>query len=475
MSSVLGYILASLIFIQPILFIPWLYSSFELPKALLLYFCGGLIILTLLSHKIIFNQPRQISAYILLALFFVWVVITSLIGVNITLSFWGSYFRFQGLISMIAYLAIFLAGTMVLQDVVWQKRFSLAVIFSSLFVSVFSVVEFVMLWVFGDNTQLLYANRVISTFGQPNFFAAFLVQALPFYWFMRRQAIIGIIMIVLGILSSLSRSALVGLVFLTTFWSVGRIRVFVALLAVILVSLLLIDTFLPQVISGEIRRYQFDLQNKWTAENRTLILKRALELTYIKPLTGFGIENFSYIFPQVIRPNDFGLNDIIVDSSHNMLVDLAVGTGYIGVGLFLIFILRLGYLGTGQGKFAQACLFSAASYILIHQFSIVSVVPTTLFWLSCAGILKPMIKFSPNHHFGKIHTAGFLAGCILMGLIITYVLLSILADYKFKQASMYEVLDIKRAISLEQQAMKLAPWFDFYKNREKFLRAQLGE
>lgn len=475
MLNILGYILASLVFIQPILFIPWLYSSFELPKALLLYFCGGLIILTLLSYKIIFNKPHQMLVYIFLTLFFVWVVITSLTGINFTLSFWGSYFRFQGLLSFASYLAIFLAGTVVLQDLVWQKRFSLAVIFSSLFVSILSLVEFVMLWVFGHSTQLLYANRVISTFGQPNFFAAFLVQALPFYWFMHRKARVGILVAILGILSSLSRSALVGLVFLGIFWSIGRIRMFVALLAAILIGLLLIDAFLPKVISGEMRRYQFDLQNKWTAENRTLILKRALELTQAKPLTGFGIENFSYVFPKVIRPNDFGLNDIVVDSSHNMLVDLAVGTGYVGLGLFLIFIFRLGHLGIGQGRFAQACLFSAVSYIIVHQFSVVSVVPTTLFWLSCAGILEPIIKDHVWHRFGKIRIAGFLAGCILMGLIVVFIIFSMLADYKFKQASMYEVSDIKKAISLDKQAIKLAPWFDFYKNREGFLRTQLGE
>lgn len=479
MSSLsrVSWLLIFTIFALPLMFFPWGYLAFELPKIFFLYLFSSLAIY-LLSPSYKFSNLTK--AHWLFLVFLAWIVLTAILGLSWQQSFLGSYFRMQGLLTWIGYGMLFFISAKITAEAHFRRYLSLAILISSILSAVFTLIEFILLWFFSYTSQLLYSGRVIAFFGQPNFLGAYLVMSLPFIWYLVKTSsktnkilyILSLITVILGIFSTLSRSAYVGLIILALFWGVYHYRLLLASIVFSIVLFAILANLFPNLVYQQWYRFQVDTISKWTAENRLVIAQKSIKLIAQKPLTGYGIENFSLAFPKVITTNDLGLKDIVVDSSHNLFLDLAVNTGLTGLGLFLILCITTFIRGLKHEAFTKTAMASAVAFLAIHQFSPVSIVPAVLFWMSLGIINGPVLS-----HTNLSKSLKFIFTIVGISLLIItslFMIQTIRADILFREASAYEVSDIQRAIKLDNDAIKLAPWIEFYSTRRNFLLKQLG-
>lgn len=454
-----------------------------MPKVFLLYLFSSLAVYFLLvsDYKLSHLSNLRNLSYLI---FFAWIVFTSLIGLSFYQSFLGSYFRWQGILTWLSYSLLFLISSKMFEDERFKKHACLAILISATFTSILAITQFLSLWFLGHTNQLLYSNRVIATFGQPDFLGAYLVMSLPFIWYLYKNysssrqwipAFAGII-IILGIFSTLSRSAYLGLAVLMLTWGFYHYKL---LLTSIVFSVLLfgiIATISPNLVYSQWYRLQVDLNSKWTAENRLVIAQKSIQLIFLKPIFGYGLENFSLSFPQVIKEQDLGLKDIVVDSSHNLFLDIAVQTGLIGLGLFLAILILTVKQGLSlKDGFSKACLSAVIAFVIIHQFSPVSMTPMVLFWI-CMGIINPasIIALGDVRNQRPYAYIAQFMGISLIVVTSFFIIQTIRADIIFRDSSAYEVSDIKRSIKLDNDAISIAPWINFYKIRRDFLLKQLG-
>ncbi len=470
-----------LLFTLPIIFSPVTYLAFELPKILILYFFSALSIYFLAKSG--YSLTKLTKIHKLFLIFLLWIIFTSIIGLSFQQSFWGSYFRMQGILSWICYTILFFISGKVFSDAYFRRHVCLAILVSATFTAILALIQFIGLWFLGNNTQLLYSGRVISTFGQPNFLGAYLVMSLPFVWYLynhtplslraRFVSGVAIFIIILGIFSTFSRSAYLGLAILALIWGIKHYKL---LLTGIVFSVLLfgaLATISPNLVYQQWYRFKVNTISKWTAENRLIIAQKSLKLIVQRPIIGYGIENFSLAFPQVVSEDDLGLKDIVVDSAHNLFLDLGVQTGLIGLGIFLAILIVTIKAGLKvKDDFIKASLCVIISFLIIHQFSPVSVIPMVIFWISL-GVINPLHVIASEGKKSSNYIIHFF-GISLIALTTFFIIQTIRADILFHQSSAYEVSDINRAIKLDNDAIKIAPWINFYKIRRDFLLKQLG-
>lgn len=189
-------------------------------------------------------------------------------------------------------------------------------------------------------------------------------------------------------------------------------------------------------------------------------------------VTGSGCQNNIHPIGLDKVFKDLGLKDIVVDSSHNLFLDIAVQTGLVGLGLFLTLLIMTFIHGLkNNGDFVKTAIISIIAFLMIHQFSVVSVVPMTLFWMCLGIIIGPVLNYTDLSRSLKfIFNISGISLLIITNLLIIQ---TIRADILFRKASAYEVSDIQRAIKLDNESIELAPWIQFYQIRRNFLLKQL--
>lgn len=495
--SLIRWSLIFALFTLPLIFLPQTYLSFELPKVLLFYCLISFSLVGLIISKPKLHKLNLIHLFAIL--FFVWLFLASVIGVNFEHSFWGSYFRREGIITWIGYLVLFIAAGIGIRTHWMRKHLSWVLVVSSSAVALLGLIQFISLWGFGYLGQLLYSGRIISTFGQPNFLGAFLVMSLPLFWYLyltshkkstKKYLLSGAILVILAIIFTLSRSAVLALVLLLSLWGMFHPKGFVVSVVGVTLLIFIFSGFIPgQLYNTQLKRLNVDLQKTWTAENRTLIAQKSIDLIGKRPITGYGVENLILAFPTVVNPGDLGLRDIVVDSAHNLFLDIGVESGLVGIVIFLallgsVFIKtfknakRLEHTVSAEAStvkeerfFTQALIGVILAFLISHQFSVLSVVPLTLFWLAVGALAGPALSISEH----KIGVGGKIILISVLGLVGFFVIQNIRADATFKKASGMEVGNTREAIKLDNQAISNAPWVLFYGWRRDFLKKQLGQ
>ncbi len=479
----MGWILFFTVFTIPLTFFPWGYVSFEPPKVLLFYILLLALVFLFFIKRIKLHSINQIHFFAIL--FFTWLFLASIVGTDFWHSFWGSYFRREGLMTNFFLLVLFLASGFILKQAFWRKQIAIAICLAATIASLLGFLQFIFVWFFGSSLQLLYSGRIISTFGQSNFLGAFLVLSLPFFVYMaslekgKSKFLLwlaaGIVIVTLSL--TFSRSAFLGFIAMVLFLAFYRIKVFF----VILIGLILLGSALanlsPTLTFREWHRIQTDLEKKWTAENRLLISKKSMDLIKIRLITGWGVENFVFVFPIVVSKDDFGLKDIVVDSSHNLFLDTAVEGGIVSLLIFMGFLISIFWLGikklkTVQGEekiFLKIVLVGMLSYLVIHQFTVDSIAPNIIFWLSAGGVAGSAFvgSFSKNKIYDLVYISLAVISIILL---FWFVIQTLKADMIFAQGSKLEAVDTRKAMEHHEKAFKEAPWIKYYQLRKEFLK-----
>src|SRR3989337_1759290 len=228
-----------------------LYSVFDLSKATALYLIVIAILIVwsiMLAFKQNFRFSRTPLDIPILAFIFVF-VISTVISINPIVSLFGTYKRYEGLTPTVCYILVFYA---IVNFANTKKRLYLliiSIVAGAVIASCYGILQHLGFEL--SKWSSFEARRVFSTFGNPVFFSAYLVMALPsavalFFINSSRQKEVFIgkryILWIFFILSA---------IIYTTFWLTNTRACFVALLGGLIPFLIVI--FKNQTVE----RYKF--------------------------------------------------------------------------------------------------------------------------------------------------------------------------------------------------------------------------
>ena len=222
----------------------------------------------------------------------------------------------------------------------------------------FIVIVFAGLSVHGIFDHFHNKNSVIiSTFGNPNFFSAYLVTILP-------------VVILLGIYNLIRKNFLVSSLFFVltaiTFFLLYVLKTRGAWVAVIVFSIFLLILFGKRILKSEwktsvalilvfilfvgsgllfkkmpqIKSYLDKEMTGGTVGIRLHIWHGTLKMIQARPLQGWGMGTFIIVYPRFRIPEYF-LNPMSVnatDHAHNEILEFASEIGLIGLCIFLLFL-----------------------------------------------------------------------------------------------------------------------------------------
>ncbi|MDO8638935.1 MAG: O-antigen ligase family protein, partial [Candidatus Daviesbacteria bacterium] len=337
----LKVILLLIIFLTPLL-TPFADFGYEQVKVLFFIFMitlAGFIWISLGKNLIKLTKIKIAGICFILAL-----LVTSLTGLNSQVSILGTEPYYQGWI-LYVYLLLF---ALMISSVKIKMEYWAAVLMGAAFlVALFAIKDWVLLNFFHQDIPT-YAGRVVSTFGQPNFYAGFLLLSLPFCWGrLGRWGILGVLGIIGGILVSGSRTAIILLPFLLLSLIIRKKKIlFLGFLIGLLIFLKFFSGLIYQEIIDPQKVGKMVMTNNFdnSVEKRYYFWPLLWKIIEEKPFLGYGLENiysaYAYYFEInkhilfELNPNQssvmYRLRDLGINRSHNYALDLLLFSGILG-------------------------------------------------------------------------------------------------------------------------------------------------
>lgn len=350
-------------------------------------------------------------------------------SIDISTSWLGSYDRQEGLLSWFFYglwtslVALYLGIVAKEKKVLIIRRFLVASVCSSFFVSVYAILQF-----FGfDFITWLEApkvtGRAVSSFGQPNYLACWLLLVLPFNAYLLRSAknnssrfwwglffITGLG----GLLATGSRAAFLVFLGISTLWSVwylakrkilSRRKIGLVILSGLIITALFISFLIAKNPSRISELSDF---KKGSTAVRLELWQSGWQAFLQKPILGYGLENQKEVYVKYYR-SDWALYarpNTYSDRAHNIILDTLLTGGVLGLGFFIVFLwwvyrnLLLAFNKEEYQEVAAFLLWSLSVYLVSLMFNF-SVTPTNIyFWfiVSLSIIIsgEPLVTCNKN-------------------------------------------------------------------------------
>lgn len=377
-EKLLGHAFSALFFAIPLLFLPFNYELFEFNKMIFVYFMTSIIgflwLLRVVHERqlIIVRTPLDIPLLVYLAAN----IVTTVTSIDTHTSIFGYYSRFNGgLLSTIAYVLLYFAFTAnvrtkekVLQDI---KFF----VYATVLVAAYAILE--RLGIDKDYWVQDVQARVFSTFGQPNWLAAWLAMVIPFnlYFFFvsstSKSKVTHFILLSVNYLAftfTYSRGGTLGLfvglsVFAITYFYqhrrqvAGAIQSFLPVGAGMFIVLVLFGNALlrESKFNGLLRRpvqqqVQSDTQlatpGTESSKIRLIVWQGAWDIFQHHPLFGTGVETFAYSYYQYRKAahNQTTEWDFLYNKAHNEYLNELSTKGLVGFIPYILFIGTFLYL-----------------------------------------------------------------------------------------------------------------------------------
>ena len=276
----------------------------EIKVLTLLY--GILIIGIFFASKLGFQKLKIVrhTLYFWAGLMLFILLITALTGINPQQSLLGAQPYFQG---WITFAFLFLLSFFIFASTLTFKQISWALILSATAVSLVAIYQYL-------NLQLgmavpTYAGRVVSTFGQPNFYAGFLLFCIPFLLALLTKPtkselfilLASFALIMAAIAVSFSRTAIIITAIIFSFWLIKKLvktKILKGILLIILtlgiIYALIPSRLLQDELIAPLTGKTVQLNN---AQRRIYIWQAAIEEIKKRPLIGYGLENIAEVYP----------------------------------------------------------------------------------------------------------------------------------------------------------------------------------
>ncbi len=407
------------------------YSVFALDKVVVFRALTEILLL-LYIIKIVLSRQIKLTLnkwqIILPALFFLSYFLATIFSVSPHTSFWGHYWRHQGLFTYLHYFLFFLLVGLnydFIQEKK-QKRFLAVILISSFVVCLYGIIQYLGLdWYRWKYSLLL--QRVNSTLGQPNFLGAYLVLIIPLSVFalykFKKFYIRFIILIVLFLqflilILTYSRAAWLGIIFIFIlgvsyfcyFFGSKKIKILFFVFCFILPFYIINTIYSGEIIYYEDKALNFKdrLQNTIHSlfvmdkgSNKVRLDSYVLFFSLIKhkPLLGYGPETIWLWYPEYYNGKE-PVRDFInshFDRTHNEILDIIIFTGlaglifYLSIIFYLLFksgkiLLKKQFFEKDKNNFLYLffVLSGLIGYLITIQFGFSITVTNIYFWLYLA-------------------------------------------------------------------------------------------
>lgn len=319
--------------------------------------------------------------------FILWLLVSSLFGVDPRVSLLGAQPYLQG---WLTYLYLYLFFLIVRSVKVYFEQLVTVLSLSAFLVAAVAIKEWMIINLFHGYVPT-YGGRIVSTFGQPNLYSGFILLTIPLQYFLlknsknlKQKAIfLGLILSILAILISQSRTAIFILGILLIIPFIKKIKALIVVLAVVTVAVTI------WLIRSELLISQDNIWLNYNSPEKRVFIWPILWGQFLeRPLIGYGLENiptaYSGFFGKVNfntlnSPSYHGLKNLKIDRAHNYILDLSLFSGIIGV-LFWLAIFYLIFRKT-KNTTLKICLLT---YLIWIQFQPQGIVQLIYFWLLTA-------------------------------------------------------------------------------------------
>ncbi|MFZ5424451.1 MAG: O-antigen ligase family protein [Patescibacteria group bacterium] len=358
-----------LLFFTPLIFVTNTNELFEFPKTIFLYIVGTTLI-WLFMLKVIIEKKLPKLGSIWALIFVLTYLLSTMFSTHVYTSVWGYYTRFNGgLVSVIILYGIYIVAinTLTKAD---KLKLTETILFSSVPVSIYAITQhfsfIAILWETNETT------RVFSTFGQPNWLAAYLAMQLliSLYFVLIDSTKKSTLWIAIALLNfsalwfTYSISGIIGLLIGTTITAALNINKVIKGYKKIL-AILIICSFIsitnPGIFSSKINDIYTELRKLSYVESvyaqseyeisdtgsiRKALWQGTLDLITSSSknvLIGTGPETFPYEF-QKFRPTQLNYSsewNFIFNKPHNYYLELWSNLGIFGLTSYLFFINRV--------------------------------------------------------------------------------------------------------------------------------------
>lgn len=369
-----SYILGLCFLLLPLITFKASYDPFEYPKVVLFVILMNTL-LAILFWPLVRNFKKdsrlnKIDKFLLLLLF--QLIISWGVNKFPGVSFWGQYYRYEGLITLGAYLVFyFLISRLAKMDIIHSF-----IVSGGIFCSFYILISGVLFKVFHQPVYT-FNGRAAGTFGNPNFAAGFLALSFSYLVFHPKiKPVIKIIMTLvffLALLFTQSRSGLLAFWAVLLMWLIKKFKYGLALtIPVVVLSSIFIFKIIP--------RYS-------PFNNQLVIWQKSLVAINKRPWFGWGVERFDVAFYQSLIPNkDFDLYHIRVDKAHNEILEYGVTGGIVAMVVYLLLIANclLSLFKHRDTLWYWTNLSALIAYLVLSQLNVLNITEYVFFYLILA-------------------------------------------------------------------------------------------
>lgn len=337
--------------------------------------------------------------------------LASILGIDPKASILGSPPYFQGLI---LYAYLFLFFLLVSSSDIKLKTFAMVLAGSASVVSIVAITDWILLNIFNQQV-FTYAGRVVSTFGQPNFYSGFILMTLPFWYLLLKKrtkqwpfVTAGFLISVLAIIISQSKAAFLILGALFLLWSILELRYRKLIILMAVLGVISLAGLFFEQVTKPVNVANADLIDltKVSVEKRVYIWPIFMKFILERPIAGYGLENISTAYSNYFQDNYHSLfeenlrvspllirlKDLNIARTHNYTLDLLFFSGGLGLlsWLFLVGLLIKKLFQSEVGIEATTLLIGLFSYLIWIQIQNQSVVHLVYFWFLAGAIDKKL-------------------------------------------------------------------------------------
>jgi len=375
LNKLLFFIICAGFFILPLVLFPS--PSQEVTRVFFLNRWVELLLLISLILFFITKKKLKFSIFFaFLLVFFLIAFLTSIFGFDFRKSFWGNYFRADGLFTYLHLLILLL-----IFSVFWENSWKKNLIYSINLGSILASLLFLANKVIGNKLGL-------SSFSQPILLSGYLLVTFPFLFYLFKKQNQKIYRVVLALLMFIQvtaiclTGALGGIIGLSIFFLITVLELHKKNKKIILAGIgIFLSLIIMYVVATRIKN-----KSNFVAESRERIFTKLILGWTKKPLLGYGWANVDYAFEAVDWPMRFS-KDVYVDKAHSMILEVLVTTGILGLITYLLLLVisfkRLikKLKKEKRDKFwVKTLIMIFLLYVFHSQTNVISIAEEAVFW-----------------------------------------------------------------------------------------------
>lgn len=456
-----------LIFLVPLIFNPFGYIPFEIPKVAFVMVVGGtaialFVVDAFLGRKIQFNK----WVLAIIGLWLLSMLLSTIFSIAPYESFWGSYKRLSGFFNYVYYFVHFIICLQLFKDAkIRNAFFKLALTIGSI-ISIYAILQYFRLDPFSMGDLDVFSGRPYSTIGQPNMLGQWLI--FPFF-------------IAFFHLEKKHLRPLYAAIFLlhgyTIFLTMNRATILGIIIAIILFGIYLLKKKWRNIgLSVGVILFMIAIGLGSQIEIRSLnsrfvLWRDSLPLITQNLVLGSGPETYYQTAQTILTPEIYETERLYSMPSrvHNEIYQMLLDQGLFGLALYffnlavLIWIFFKRKLKTIDSKIAFFAII--ASYVSLQLSFLFSahIIYLMAFWaILLHGVFKfDGIKVKLKNKYVKVFIS--IALIIFSTFSAIYARNIILGDQAFKKGLNDYFVDKRTAFETMNDAIVLNPHIPYYK------------